>query len=114
MGRIDRLELENFKSYAGKQFIGPFRNFTAIVGPNGAGKSNLLDAICFVCGVAAKQLRGEKLKDLVWQVVGRAGGAAAGGAKTASVTLVYVPEEGEMDGVAGGGSSPGGGTASVL
>lgn len=38
MGRIDRLELENFKSYAGKQTIGPFKNFTAIIGPNGSGE----------------------------------------------------------------------------
>ena len=37
MGRIDRLELENFKSYAGKQVIGPFQPFTAIIGPNGSG-----------------------------------------------------------------------------
>lgn len=37
MGRIDRLELENFKSYAGKQVIGPFKSFTAIIGPNGSG-----------------------------------------------------------------------------
>ena len=63
-----------------------------------AGKSNLLDAICFVCGVAARQLRGDKLKDLIWHVVGREGGAEGKAGKTASVTLVYVPHEGEMDG----------------
>ena len=37
MGRIDHLEVEDFKSYAGKQVIGPFRGFTAVIGPNGAG-----------------------------------------------------------------------------
>lgn len=37
MGRLDRLEVENFKSYSGRHTIGPFRNFTAIIGPNGAG-----------------------------------------------------------------------------
>lgn len=36
-GRLDRLELENFKSYAGRRVIGPFADFTAIIGPNGAG-----------------------------------------------------------------------------
>lgn len=41
MGRIDRLELENFKSYAGKQVIGPFQPFTAIIGPNGSGACDL-------------------------------------------------------------------------
>ena len=37
MGRLDRLELENFKSYKGQQTIGPFHNFTSVIGPNGAG-----------------------------------------------------------------------------
>jgi structural maintenance of chromosome 1 len=37
MGRLVRIELENFKSYAGSQTIGPFKDFTAVIGPNGAG-----------------------------------------------------------------------------
>jgi structural maintenance of chromosome 1 len=40
---VTYLELENFKSYAGKQRIGPFFNFTCVIGPNGSGKSNLMD-----------------------------------------------------------------------
>lgn len=64
--RIDRLEIENFKSYKGIQVIGPFRNFTAIIGPNGAGKSNLMDAISFVLGVRSAHLRGTQLKDLIY------------------------------------------------
>lgn len=32
------LELQDFKSYRGKQTIGPFSKFTAIVGPNGSGE----------------------------------------------------------------------------
>lgn len=47
MGRLIRIETENFKSYAGAQVIGPFKDFTAVIGPNGAGKSNLMDAIRF-------------------------------------------------------------------
>ncbi len=39
MGRIVRIEVENFKSYAGTQVIGPFKDFTAIIGPNGAGEA---------------------------------------------------------------------------
>lgn len=38
MGRLHTLELENFKSYKGKQIIGPFKQFTAIIGPNGSGE----------------------------------------------------------------------------
>lgn len=37
-GRIDRLEIQNFKSYGGRQVIGPFGDFTAVIGPNGAGE----------------------------------------------------------------------------
>ena len=37
MGRLKQLEVENFKSYKGKQVIGPFSNFTAVIGPTGAG-----------------------------------------------------------------------------
>ncbi len=36
-GRIVFLEVENFKSYLGRQTIGPFKNFTCIIGPNGSG-----------------------------------------------------------------------------
>ena len=65
MGRISRLECFNFKSYAGHQVLGPFKEFTAVIGPNGAGKSNLMDAISFVLGVRAAHLRGNHLKDLI-------------------------------------------------
>lgn len=37
MGRIAYIEVENFKSYAGRAVIGPLSDFTAIIGPNGAG-----------------------------------------------------------------------------
>ena len=37
----------------------------AIIGPNGSGKSNIMDAISFVLGVQTRQLRGNKLRDLV-------------------------------------------------
>lgn len=36
-GKILHLELFNFKSYKGLQFIGPFKQFTCIIGPNGSG-----------------------------------------------------------------------------
>ena len=58
--------MKNFKSYAGVKTIGPFKPFTCIVGPNGSGKSNVMDAICFVLGSQTKQLRGNKLRDLIY------------------------------------------------
>ena len=48
---ITKMVLENFKSYAGVQEIGPFhKRFSSIVGPNGSGKSNVIDALLFVFG----------------------------------------------------------------
>ena len=36
-GKLVVIEIDNFKSYKGKQIIGPFSQFTAIIGPNGSG-----------------------------------------------------------------------------
>ncbi|EUD68215.1 structural maintenance-chromosome 4 [Plasmodium inui San Antonio 1] len=63
---IDRLILENFKSYSGVKVIGPFyKKFSCIVGPNGSGKSNIIDAMLFVFGRRAKKIRQNKLCDLI-------------------------------------------------
>eukprot|EP00752_Nemacystus_decipiens_P006829 g6131.t1 len=81
---------ENFKSYAGTQIIGPFKDFTAVIGPNGAGKSNLMDAISFVLGVQSKHLRSTKLSDLVFRADG-----AVPSSRRAMVKVVYMIGEGE-------------------
>lgn len=63
---IDKVVLENFKSYAGIKEIGPFhKNFTAVVGPNGSGKSNLLECLLFAFGKRARQMRLKKLSELI-------------------------------------------------
>ena len=87
MGRLKRLELENFKSYRGVQIIGPFDEFTAIIGPNGSGKSNMMDAISFVLGVQSKHLRSSSLKELIHKR--DAWNNQAAPIKRASVCLVY-------------------------
>eukprot|EP00903_Cladosiphon_okamuranus_P011947 g11221.t1 len=81
---------ENFKSYAGTQTIGPFKDFTAVIGPNGAGKSNLMDAISFVLGVQSKHLRSTKLSDLVFRADGNVPSS-----RRAMVKVVYMVGEGE-------------------
>lgn len=40
-GHLKYIELENYKSYKGRQVIGPFSAFTAVIGPNGSGNENL-------------------------------------------------------------------------
>ncbi|KAJ2777607.1 Structural maintenance of chromosomes protein 4 [Coemansia javaensis] len=63
---ITQMVLENFKSYAGRQVIGPFhKSFSAVVGPNGSGKSNVIDALLFVFGYRANKIRQGKLSELI-------------------------------------------------
>ncbi|KAF8129892.1 RecF/RecN/SMC [Boletus edulis] len=63
---IHKIVLVNFKSYAGRQEIGPFhKSFSSIVGPNGSGKSNTIDALLFVFGYRAAKMRQGKLSELI-------------------------------------------------
>ena len=82
---IDSVEVENFKSYYGKQTIGRFhpvchffynlflmsaiinliQHLTCIVGPTGSGKSNVIDALLFVFGFRARNLRMKKIEELI-------------------------------------------------
>jgi structural maintenance of chromosome 1 len=82
---VQYIELENFKSYAGRQRIGPFFSFTSVIGPNGSGKSNLLDAVSFVFGVQSRDLRSTQMKDLIF----RPPGTTKASRLSASATLVY-------------------------
>lgn len=44
----------------------PFhKSFSAVVGPNGSGKSNVIDAMLFVFGKRAQQLRLKKVSELI-------------------------------------------------
>mmetsp|Transcript_4786 Transcript_4786/g.11761 ORF Transcript_4786/g.11761 Transcript_4786/m.11761 type:complete len:1692 (+) Transcript_4786:326-5401(+) len=64
--RVEKLVLHNWKSYENTVTVGPFdRDFTCVIGPNGSGKSNIVDAFGFVLGIQAKELRGNKLNDLI-------------------------------------------------
>lgn len=96
-GSIDRIEVENFKSYRNVHTI-PFTQFTSVIGPNGSGifsspcyilplyisalhykhhvcqsfspfsgKSNLMDAISFVLGMKTQRLRSSNLRELVYK-----------------------------------------------
>lgn len=63
---ITYLVMKNFKSYAGRQEVGPFHSsFTSVVGPNGSGKSNVIDSLLFVFGFRASKMRQGKLSALI-------------------------------------------------
>ncbi len=63
---IRSLILTNFKSYAGRQEVGPFHaSFSSVVGPNGSGKSNVIDSLLFVFGFRASKMRQGKISALI-------------------------------------------------
>ncbi|EME40057.1 hypothetical protein DOTSEDRAFT_137292 [Dothistroma septosporum NZE10] len=63
---ITSLYMTNFKSYAGRQQVGPFHaSFSSVVGPNGSGKSNVIDSLLFVFGFRASKMRQGKISALI-------------------------------------------------
>ena len=64
---LKRLELNGFKSFAGKTVLEFPAGIVAIVGPNGSGKSNIVDALRWLLGERdAKNLRGAKIDNLIF------------------------------------------------
>ena len=65
--QIAKISLKNFKSFSGRAEIPLYPGFTVITGPNGSGKSNIIDSIlfCFGLSTSTKQLRADRLSDLV-------------------------------------------------
>ena len=64
--RLTSIQMSGFKS-----FVEPTRvifdlPLTGVVGPNGCGKSNIIDAIRWVLGESARNIRGETLGDIIF------------------------------------------------
>jgi chromosome segregation ATPase len=64
---LKRLELNGFKSFAGRTMLEFPAGIVAVVGPNGSGKSNIVDSLRWLLGERdAKNLRGGKVEDLIF------------------------------------------------
>lgn len=82
--KVEELIIDGFKSYATRTVIGGWdAQFNAITGLNGLGKLNILDAICFVLGIASMStVRASNLQDLIYK-------RGQAGVTKASVTIVF-------------------------
>lgn len=82
--KVEELIIDGFKSYAVRTVISGWDSqFNAITGLNGSGKSNILDAICFVLGIASMStVRASNLQDLIYK-------RGQAGVTKASVTIVF-------------------------
>ena len=83
--RLQRLEINGFKSFPDRAELAFDAGVTAIVGPNGCGKSNVVDAISWVLGEqSAKSLRGDCMEDVIF-----AGSDARKATAAAEVRLLF-------------------------
>lgn len=88
--RLKMLEMQGYKTFAGRTVMEYPADITAIVGPNGAGKSNVADAIRWVLGEQSYSLlRGRKTEDMIF-----AGSEQRPRASMASVTITFDNEDG--------------------
>ena len=68
MLRIEKLEINGFKSFYDPAQLTFPAAMTAVVGPNGCGKSNICDALIWVLGEnRASHIRGETMDDVIFQ-----------------------------------------------
>ena len=90
---LNKMIVENFKSFEGRHEIGLFKNFTVVMGPNGSGKSNIIDAMCFALGMTLKTLRTKNLKDLIYKPSSE---SSLSQKKTCFVELVFTEGDTEL------------------
>jgi chromosome segregation protein len=64
---LKSIELQGYKTFAGRTSFEFAGTITCIVGPNGSGKSNIADAIRWVLGEQSyRLLRGKKTEDMIF------------------------------------------------
>ncbi len=92
MLRLERMEVQGFKSFLDRASVEFPGGITAVVGPNGCGKSNIADAIQWALGEqSARALRGSRMEDLIF-----AGTDARDPGGLAEVHLHLVSSDGDL------------------
>jgi chromosome segregation protein len=82
---LDSIELQGYKTFAGRTQFDFAGAITCIVGPNGSGKSNIADAIRWVLGEQSyRLLRGKRTEDMIFS-----GSEQRARAGMASATIVF-------------------------
>ncbi|MHC4606509.1 MAG: chromosome segregation protein SMC [Planctomycetota bacterium] len=83
--QLKKLDMQGFKSFAGRTQIVFEEGITGVVGPNGCGKSNIVDAVRWVLGTMSyRSVRGDEMMDVIFK---GAPGAAPTGFAAVSLTL---------------------------
>src|SRR2546422_11623543 len=101
--RLQRLEINGFKSFSDRSELAFDQGVTAIVGPNGCGKSNVADAITWVMGEqSAKSLRGDNMEDVIF--------SASDARKPTAAAEVRLRFSGFLNGHTGNGHEHGNGS----
>ncbi len=89
--RIQKLDIQGFKSFADRTTIRFGGGITGVVGPNGCGKSNIVDAIRWVMGEqSARHLRGGSMQDVIFN-----GSEKRGPVGMAEVSLTFENVDGQ-------------------
>ncbi len=82
---LKSIELQGYKTFAGRTLFEFDDAITCIVGPNGSGKSNIADAMRWVLGEQSfRLLRGKKTEDMIFS-----GSEARPRAGMASVSILF-------------------------
>jgi chromosome segregation protein len=91
--RLKSLKISGFKSFVDTTTLQINNQLVGIVGPNGCGKSNVIDAVRWVMGGTAKNIRGGISTDVIFN-----GSSARKPVGQASVELVFDNTDGKLGG----------------
>ena len=91
--RLSSIQMSGFKSFVEPTRVVFDLPLTGVVGPNGCGKSNIIDAVRWVLGETARNIRGETIDDIIFD-----GSESRKRLDQASVEVVIDNSEGRIGG----------------